>query len=95
MRISVLKLALCAGVLAAVSFAPTYDASATSLTPQQKASKKAEKKAKADAEYMRGDLMKHCRRLSYARTPGGAMTLDSEMRLKEIDACYRNGGRLL
>ena len=53
------------------------------------------KEAAKDAAMKQHDLMGYCRRLSYRRTPGGATTLDSEARLREIDSCYRRGGNLL
>jgi hypothetical protein len=84
------KMALCFTALA-VGAGWTAEAYATS--------KKAEKAAAQAASASRDDIMRSCRKQSYARTPGGdgfvGGAMGSEARLREITYCYQNGGRLM
>jgi hypothetical protein len=91
MRTDFLKAALCVSAFAVGAVAGTAEAYATS--------RKAEKAATQAASTSRDDIMRSCRKQSYARTPGGNGFVDgymgSDARLREITLCYQNGGRLM
>ena len=88
MRTDFLKVALCVSAFAVGAVAGTAEVYATS--------RKAEKQAQQAAADSRDAMMKSCRKQSYERTKGGhGGLLDSDARMREIMACYQNGGRLL
>jgi hypothetical protein len=89
MRPGYVKAALL-GIVVGTSMVLSIGANATSRPAKPGDAKRAQQAASAEMH----ERYRLCRKQSYARNPGGEY-YNTEQRMREIEQCYLNGGRLM